>query len=330
MLSIDYSGEDAARTRFAVSPVGHLLHGLISGVGRLPCGTTSVQQRWWRDAGRLVPAKAAPLVDLLRATPTFIPDFLFPELDPYPGRTRRGLDDELQALRALTEDGIEAQMARFEADSGLRPPLKWERLRDHLDAAVPQLVEAARALFDACLSSDWADMQRRLDAEIAARGRQMASGGIAAVLDDLHPRLSWTGTALVYDTPNEHEPQPGPGGRGYVLMPDLMEADVCNVTPPHRQQLFLYAPGHHAPAVGTRTDGLAALIGQRKAKALRAVGNTCTTAELAASLGVKASTASEHLTALREAGLTSSVRQGRFVRHTLTELGAGLLGANPL
>jgi DNA-binding transcriptional ArsR family regulator len=62
---------------------------------------------------------------------------------------------------------------------------------------------------------------------------------------------------------------------------------------------------------------------------LRAIGGGCRTSELAARLGVTARAASAHASALREAGLLVTVREGRSVRHTLTGLGSGLLEANP-
>ncbi|WP_194905413.1 ArsR/SmtB family transcription factor [Catenulispora rubra] len=62
---------------------------------------------------------------------------------------------------------------------------------------------------------------------------------------------------------------------------------------------------------------------------LRAVGAGCTTGALAARLAVSAPTASVQATALREAGLLASARDGREVVHMVTALGAGLLLANP-
>ena len=43
--------------------------------------------------------------------------------------------------------------------------------------------------------------------------------------------------------------------------------------------------------------------------------------------GVSASAASRHATALRDAGLVTTVRNGRTVLHTLTPTGASLLRA---
>ncbi|MBR7678841.1 helix-turn-helix transcriptional regulator, partial [Streptomyces daliensis] len=52
------------------------------------------------------------------------------------------------------------------------------------------------------------------------------------------------------------------------------------------------------------------------------------TGELARAIGVSASSASQHTTALRNTGLITSHRHGASVLHTLTPLGAALLRAN--
>jgi DNA-binding transcriptional ArsR family regulator len=78
-----------------------------------------------------------------------------------------------------------------------------------------------------------------------------------------------------------------------------------------------------------RTDGLATLIGPARARALRAMDQgPCTTAELAKRLDITPPSASAHTTALRTAGAIITEREGRQVRHTLTQLGHDLLNNN--
>jgi DNA-binding transcriptional ArsR family regulator len=76
-------------------------------------------------------------------------------------------------------------------------------------------------------------------------------------------------------------------------------------------------PGHH-------TRSLAALLGHTRAAVLGALDRPGTTGELARRTGVLPSSASQHATVLREAGLVRTVRDGKAVRHTLTPLGAAL------
>jgi hypothetical protein len=60
---------------------------------------------------------------------------------------------------------------------------------------------------------------------------------------------------------------------------------------------------------------------------LRALITGCGTMQLAPDLQISPATASEHVTALREARLAAPRRTGRAVRHTLTPLGMQLLSA---
>jgi DNA-binding transcriptional ArsR family regulator len=105
---------------------------------------------------------------------------------------------------------------------------------------------------------------------------------------------------------------------------------------------FLRQPGRPAglfypttPAVAPsappgHTDSLPAVLGPARARALRTIARgPCTTMDLAAALGIAPPSASAHTNTLRAAGLISTTRQGKSVRHALTPLGHDLLGANP-
>ena len=73
-------------------------------------------------------------------------------------------------------------------------------------------------------------------------------------------------------------------------------------------------------------DSLAILIGSTRAAVLRALAEPCGTADLAATTGISAASASEHAKALRDADLVQTRREGRSVRHSLTPLGRTMLG----
>ncbi|MGN9790542.1 hypothetical protein ACTMTU_05475 [Streptomyces sp. OZ13] len=86
-------------------------------------------------------------------------------------------------------------------------------------------------------------------------------------------------------------------------------------------------PPSWAPAVtrDRRPQALAALLGRTRARVPAALVTTATTGELALRLKISASSASEHITALREADLAHSQRARAQVIHTLTPLGTALL-----
>jgi DNA-binding transcriptional ArsR family regulator len=75
-------------------------------------------------------------------------------------------------------------------------------------------------------------------------------------------------------------------------------------------------------------DALAPLLGHTRAAVLATLRAPATTTALADRAGVSLSSASQHTTALRNAGLISTTRQGIAVQHALTPLGAALLHSN--
>jgi len=91
---------------------------------------------------------------------------------------------------------------------------------------------------------------------------------------------------------------------------------------------LLLAPVWERPSLaaldadGVPADGLAALLGRTRVKAIRAVAAGCTTTELARALDITPATASEHATVLRNMRLISTRRHRNAVLHTLTPLGA--------
>jgi DNA-binding transcriptional ArsR family regulator len=75
----------------------------------------------------------------------------------------------------------------------------------------------------------------------------------------------------------------------------------------------------------TGSSDLGVVLGRTRASALRALRDSCSTTELADRLGISVSSASQHATALRAAGLIRTERHGQAVRHSLTALGRALL-----
>jgi DNA-binding transcriptional ArsR family regulator len=71
-------------------------------------------------------------------------------------------------------------------------------------------------------------------------------------------------------------------------------------------------------------------MGHTRAAVLRTLSDPCSTAELAARLGISAPSACEHAAALRRADLIQTERRGRSVRHSLTPLGHSLLRGHHL
>jgi hypothetical protein len=326
VIALRFGVADLAKTRFVISPLDHLMAGSARmGVHQ---GTGSRSERWWRDVRRNVPHRAVRFLDVVNASPIGVPDFMVADLDS----VRRQLTEELDALLAVPQRAIEEDVAMF--GSGAELPTALARLRDDGSRGLREVSDGAWALFRSCLAPDWPDIRRALEADIAARARTAARSGIGAMLDSLHPKAVWRDEGVLECTLGELEGSFELGGRGLELRPNYFVQQSISLLPgPDRQSLLLHpiaTPAAETPARPPVADGLAAVLGPARARVLRAIaGSDCSTTELAQRLGVTPPSASAHAAALRAAGLIATRREGKQVRHSLTEVGHDLLVDNP-
>ncbi|MFC5667835.1 ArsR/SmtB family transcription factor [Kitasatospora misakiensis] len=326
MIALRFGVADLARTRFVISPLDHLLAGSARlGVHQ---GSGSRSERWWRDVRRHVPHRAVRFLEVVNASPVGVPDFMVADLDA----VRRQLTDELDALLSVPQQAVEEGVAMF--GSGPEVPAALARLREDGSRGLREVSDGAWALFRACLAPDWPDIRRALEADIAARARTATRSGIGAMLDSLHPKAVWRDDGVLECTLGELEGSFELGGRGLELRPNyFVQRSISLLAEPDRQSLLLYpiaAPTAEPAARTPATDGLAAVLGPARARVLRAIaGSACSTTELAHRLGVTPPSASAHAAALRTAGLIATRREGKQVRHTVTEVGHDLLLDNP-
>ncbi|GAA2032999.1 hypothetical protein GCM10009839_36630 [Catenulispora yoronensis] len=329
MVGIPMSSADMGRIAFETSPLLNLIRGLD------PLGSTRAipasHRRWLADARRLIPERSRPVVELLSAIPNYAPAFLIPDV-PAGGRTHRTVQEELDALRAVRDEDLLQDFKIFDTWER-RPSRVYDALRDRGEQLIPLLTDAMHALYRACVADDWPDIRRALDTDIARRARRMAAEGPGAMLNDLHPKLSWEPDQLSLALSRVPDWQYDLRGEGLTFTPSVFGQYVGLLIVPNRRSVMAYPVPELEAAetldgADTDGDGLASLIGRARAAALRAIGDDPTTGELANRLGVKAPTASAHAAALRTAGLIVTERTGRSVRHRLTGLGADLLAAN--
>jgi DNA-binding transcriptional ArsR family regulator len=199
--------------------------------------------------------------------------------------------------------------------------------------------EVAAVVQDFCrlaVAPYWGRVRRYLGAEQEALGRILTSGGVEQLLAVVHPRARWE--APILRLPLEPARDVSLGGRGLVITPSLFlgtascvlvkAADrsgrctlVCP-TPPSRANAK-----HLWDGAGRTGEALAALVGRTRAGLLYALTESRSTSELAQQLGISTAAASQHTAVLRQAGLITTRRNHISVLHTLTSLGAALLGA---
>jgi len=182
----------------------------------------------------------------------------------------------------------------------------------------------------------WGRARRYLGAEREALGRILTTGGVGQLLAMVHPRARWE--APVLRLPLEPACDVHLAGRGLAITPSLfLRAGSCVLVSAAersgRYTLVCPAPPSQASAshlwggAGSSMAAVAALVGHTRAGLLDALTESRTTGELARRLGISAGAVSQHTAVLRQAGLITTRRHRVCVLHTITTLGAELLGA---
>lgn len=186
------------------------------------------------------------------------------------------------------------------------------------------VTSALRTYFDHALRPFWPTISARVELEFMRRGRLSVEHGIGGMLASLRPVLRWEPPVLTVEGPSDRDVVLD--GRGLTIIPSYFTTGhPIMIFDPELPQIVLFPAATSASFVASRA--LADLLGPTRAAALQAIAQGCTTSELAATLGVSMSTASEHASVLRRAGQITTARRGHAVWHALTPLGFALLQA---
>ncbi|MFH8388033.1 ArsR/SmtB family transcription factor, partial [Kitasatospora sp. NPDC018058] len=202
-----------------------------------------------------------------------------------------------------------------------------------------QLVDALGQVYATVLAPYWPQVTAQVAADRAVRSRELLHGGVERLLNGLYPpRIRWRAPVLEVALVSGLEGDVHLGGRGLLLMPSVFAAQAPVIDPDAEPQPILAYPAHRDERAGpltlvtpAATDGtpapLAALLGRTRAAVLRIIAQRpgCTTSEIATALAVGPSSASQHATVLREAGLITTLRHHNTALHTPTAAGLTLL-----
>ncbi|MER7515712.1 winged helix-turn-helix domain-containing protein [Streptomyces sp. NPDC126499] len=324
MLRIHFSGNDLAGVRMAARP--DVLWETILSFHRLRDRRGSTVYGEWRSEARIRLGSETRILAALVPGRGYFPDFLTPP------QGILGLDEGLDAIRATPPSRLHTELALIGAErpgrSG-RPavPAALRALADGGTEPLGRLLAALRSYHRAAVEPYWTGIQARVEADRAMRGRALLDGGAGELLASLPPMLRWRSPVLEADYPVDRDLHLD--GRGLLLQPSYF----CRGTPvvlrdPELPPVLVY-PITHCEAPTVRAPGLpslAKLVGHTRSAVLSAIGDGGTTSELARRAGVSVASASQHAGVLREAGLVATLRHGNAVLHTLTPLGAALLG----
>jgi len=330
MLRLHFTFEDLANT--AISATAPPMIEAVLALQTLIRTDQPLRFGPWRASLRgRIPAAVRPLRDLIPAR-GWIPDFLTPVL------CGAGSDAAaLEAIRATSARQVRTDLTRL----GTTTPLPgWVRTLADSDAdAMTAVTDALYAWNQLAITPLKPRIQAALDAHIGHTTTLLTHRGVDALLRHLHPAVTWQPPVLTLPSPIDADIDLA--GRGLILAPMLF----CGPLPRLRlgdhagnRPVLAYPlpfdPGTAHPLTATEPDSahhrshaLDRLLGSTRATVLRAIATApgLTTAELSHRADVALATASEHATVLREAGLTTSHRDGNRVRHYPTTTAAALL-----
>ncbi|MGQ4489765.1 helix-turn-helix domain-containing protein [Streptomyces sp. 372A] len=319
MLRIHVSGWDLSRVRMASGP--DALWETILSFHRLRDRRASTVFGKWRTETRPRLSGEVRLLSAVVPQRGYFPDFLTPSQE---NSDPLGLDAGMEAVRATPPDRLRAEIALL-SDPGARRAARLGPLREGGAEPVARLVGALRDYHRAAVEPYWPHIRSAVEADRAIRGRALLDGGADELLATLPPVIRWRAPVLEADYPVDRDLHLD--GRGLLLQPSYF----CRGTPvvlrdPLLPPVLVYPVAHPAaPAFADPGPSLGRLLGQTRSTVLRAIGDGCTTSELARRAGVSLASASQHACVLREAGLVHTLRHGSSVQHTLTPLGGSLL-----
>jgi DNA-binding transcriptional ArsR family regulator len=325
MLRIFFGGDDIARTRLAPAPepLWETVLSLHVLANRRP---DHVHDEWRRRV--VTQLQTSPVLSdvrlLLALNPPvgYFPDFLTPLAD-------EGFEAGLEAIASTSPDLLERDLARLAQERSL--PAEARDLARGDTRALTRLTAAMRAYHAVAIAPRWSRITTVVDGDRSRRARVVAGRGAEGLLESLRPSMRWRGGELHVDYPFDQEMHLD--GRGLLLIPSYFcWRYPVTLLDPARPPVLVYPaqrpaadPQPEASRPEANHRALAALLGANRAAALEAIGEGCTTTELARRVGISAAAASQHATVLRNAGLVTSHRERNTVLHTVTPLGAAVL-----
>lgn len=314
---------DIQAVRFGISPGHELAHAVRV---LLRPEQHPLQWGWLRAVRERLPRASFELLAGVIGDDGYLPDFLTatPSWDMDP-------EAELDALRSAALEPMRVDFGKMVMRSTGSRQRALLKMQQQPARARTMIADAWQDVWDAAIAPVWPQIDRLLRADIAVRSRTIATSGLSGMADDLHPSVSW-GAGAVRVQLRRHSEQVDCRGSGLVLVPSVMSSWGCMVLtePPAQPTLFYPARGVTAGWARSATenaDALGALLGPARAEILLGAGVARTTSQVARDAGIAASTASHHLTVLRDAALIASERDGARMLHLRTPLGEAMVGA---
>jgi DNA-binding transcriptional ArsR family regulator len=313
---VHFTPDDLLRVTFADEPAPLMELSLALATLQRNDGAEPELNGWRRQLREELPGLARALLEIV---PPAANGPLF--LDPPTPDLEHGLDQVMSTPRPFVEAELHKVLDR-------RPsPSPWTRdLMVHNGRAWQTLHQSLRTAHDSVLRRHWDTLITGFHWERAWRVQQLGRLGVLDMLASWAPQLRWRGTILEVDHPRDFDIVPT--GRGITLLPSMFwTGRPLIASQPQGPTLLLFPALACLPKMLTAPadNPLVALLGFTRANVLSVLTSPRNTSDIAREVGISKPSASEHATVLRNAGLITTLRDGKAVLHTCTPTGLDLL-----
>ncbi|MEW2491029.1 DUF5937 family protein [Streptomyces sp. NPDC048411] len=321
---LSFSTADLAQTRFAISPMWEVVTSF-----RLLCAESEppLHRRW---AAQVRPRLAEAGLDrgwLAELIPAggYLADFL----NPTPPAPFPEFAAELEAIRQTPPDRVRTDLDKLGVERDLRRSVRLGLLREAPEPALEKVTAEIEIYWELALAPYWARIRQLLEADVFRRARQVAELGAAQVLNELHDSVRWDESSLRL-VRRHCALTRADSGAGMLLVPSVFAWPrvLTRSVAPDPPQLAYPARGIGTlwePRSTAAADAVAAVLGRSRTLLLTELDTPASTTALARRSGLSAAGVSQHLTALRDAGLVTAHRAGRSVLYARTSVADALL-----
>jgi len=322
MIEIVLAQQDLARLRFAHSELRELVASLRA--LRDPAARQMYQS--WRSAVyRRLGGVDMELLTALAPVGRLMYDFLFPPiLTQMPE-----LDAELDTVGATPPEAVRYELEMINRGRPLPRPL--QPLYDDPGSYLPYVIDQLREYWRVAGEPVRSQIRSIVTADVFHRTDQFAAGGVANVLSQLHPEVSFQQASLYINKPHHCTHLNNLTGLGVVLVPCAFAWPSLIVICCDAKYPSLIYPPRGVAGIGipnTTPEGdPQALLGRTRINLLVSLKHPKTTTELAQELSLSPAAVSQHLKVLKEARMAVARRQGRMVLYQRTNAGTVLLSA---
>ncbi|WAZ27330.1 helix-turn-helix domain-containing protein [Streptomyces cinnabarinus] len=320
-----FTANDLAQVRFAISPMWEVAPSfrLLMANTRHP-----VHLPWAEQVRPRVLAAGLDrgwLAELIGPS-GYVPDFL----TPAPAGPAPAPADEWDAILASPAEQVRQDLdhlARHQGHLGTR----LSGLRADPVSRLAKVAREIETYWELALAPYWARIRAVLEADIFHRARTVAEHGTGRLFNDLHATVSWNDNVLGLVRRKRDMPRES-SGAGLLLIPSAFTGPGVRtqVRPPDPPQIAYPARTVGALWEKRPATGVAALtgvLGRSRTLLLTELETPASTTELAHRTGLSPAGVSQYLTALRNAGMVSAHRAGRFVLYARTAAAETVLAA---